>query len=188
MNTEVHIDLDKLEDDPALRAMVANILHTATAKQNMMTAENFRKYEIIFKLDGRTILGSDRFEQLCNEYYSQIDAYSPVQIVDSSNTVLFVLPAMFRKVNPVNFAGQAGMDINTAFINANNNEDSFGHKRKSYCDLYKRVITIAQNQSEKSKAVADAKRLSTAVTSKPDNVPIIPTETIENDDSTVEIL
>lgn len=167
--TDTFINFDKLIDSPEEAAKVHRILQQNLTQRNTMSFDDFKYYISIFQYDGRTKLGDDEYEKRCNDYFSRICPFDPVNILDDDDNILFTLPPVFKRTNPINYAGRVGVDIATAFINASASPDEFNHKKHKYCELYKQALDVAQNKEEQNKIQELSDKLTTAVLNKTQN-------------------
>ena len=82
-----------IENDKEELARLDNMLNSAVRARNTISTMEFKKFEPIFKLSGRDILGNEDYDELCREYFKRVSPYHPVYIVDNEGTVVLTLPS-----------------------------------------------------------------------------------------------
>lgn len=161
------IDIDKVYDSPEEAAKLMQVLHNERIQRNTMMYSDFKKYIPIFQYEGRTRLGPYAYDNLCNDYYTRICPFDPVTIVDDDGeTVLMQFPPMFSRTNPVNLSGPNGVDIATAFNNANASPDEFDKKKQYYAGLFAQALKAAQNPEQQKKIRELSEQLTNDVLNK----------------------
>lgn len=174
-----------LENDKEELARLDDMLNTAIRERNTISTMEFKKFEPIFKLSGRDILGNEDYDELCREYFKRVSPYHPVYIVDNEGTVVLTLPAIFNSVACVSDAGPAGCNAIDAFTNANEAADEFNVKKKTYTGYLSQIFdavqdpeTLQRRREEAAKHVEDFKALASNNTSSSDGeiIPYKPEE------------
>jgi len=145
-----------LENDPEELSRLNRVLDASIATRNTITLSEFKRYELIFKLDGRDILGNDNYDSLCREYFRRVTPYHPVYIVNNDDEVVLTLPAVFNSVSCVSDVGEAGCNAIVAFTNANEATDEFNIKKKTYTEYLSRIFDAAQDPEALQKKREDA--------------------------------
>lgn len=129
--------------------MVKAVLHQSRLANNIMTIEEFQRYVPLFQFSGKDQMPKEEYEDLSNEYANRICRFDPVYIVGDENEVLFTLPPVFNRTNPINMAGSTGTQYAQAFVNACFLPDEVSQeKRARYSEFYKQLYDIAQNNQE----------------------------------------
>ena len=140
---------DKLLEDPNGVELVKAILHQSRLQKNVISIEEFQRYIPLFQYSGKDQMTEDEYTDLSLEYANRICRFDPVYIVGDDNEVLFTLPPVFNRTNPINSAGVTGTQYAQAFVNACMLPDEVsGEKRAKYAEFYKQLYDIAQNNKE----------------------------------------
>lgn len=129
--------------------LVKTVLHQSRLAQNVMTIGEFQKYIPLFQYSGKDQMSEEAYADLSWEYTNRICRFDPVYIVGDDNEVLFTLPPVFNRTNPINSAGHTGAQYAQAFVNACMLPDEVSNeKRSKYSAFYKQLFDIAQNNQE----------------------------------------
>ena len=140
---------DKLIEDPNGVELVKAVLYQSRLQHNKISIEEFQKYIPLFQYSGKDQMSEDEYTDLSVEYANRICRFDPVYIVGDDNEVLFTLPPVFNRTNPINSAGYVGTQYAQAFVNACMLADEVsGEKRAKYSTFYKQLYDIAQNNQE----------------------------------------
>ncbi len=140
---------DQLMEAPDGVELVKAVLHQSRLQQNVMSIAEFQRYIPLFQYSGKDQMSEDEYTELSIEYSNRVCRFDPVHIVADDNEVLFTLPPVFNRTNPINAAGHAGTQYAQAFVNACMLADEVsGEKRAKYAEFYKQLYDIAQNNQE----------------------------------------
>lgn len=140
---------DQLMESEDGAELVRAVLHQSRLSQNVMHIGEFQKYIPLFQYGGKDQMSDDDYTDLSLEYANRICRFDPVYIVGDENEVLFTLPPVFNRTNPINAAGHTGAQYAQAFVNACLLPDEVSNeKRAKYGAAYKQLFDIAQNNQE----------------------------------------
>lgn len=146
------INFNKLiENDPEEVRRLEAVLDATVKTRNTMSIHEFDRYSIIFKLDGRAIIGDDEYDAICRDYFKKISVYHPVHIIADDGTEVLTLPAIFSSVSCVSDLGPDGSHAIDAFTNANEATDEFNIKKKLYTEHLSKMFSAAQDQEKKTR-------------------------------------
>lgn len=140
---------DQLMEAPDGVELVKAVLHQSRLQQNVMSIGEFQRYIPLFQYSGKDQMSEEDYTALSIEYADRVCRFDPVHIVGEENEVLFTLPPVFNRTNPINAAGHVGTQYAQAFVNACMLADEVsGEKRRKYSEFYKQLYDIAQNNQE----------------------------------------
>lgn len=140
---------DQLMESEEGVELVKAVLHQSRLAQNVMSIGEFQKYIPLFQYSGKDQMSEEAYSDLSWEYTNRICRFDPVYIVGDENEVLFTLPPVFNRTNPINAAGHTGAQYAQAFINACMLPDEVSNeKRAKYSAFYKQLFDIAQDNQE----------------------------------------
>lgn len=142
-------NFDQLMESEDGVEMVKAVLHQARLQNNVLTIDEFQRYVPLFQYSGKDTMSEEEYEELSLEYANRICRFDPVFIVGDEKEILFTLPPVFNRTNPINSAGPTGTQYAQAFVNACLLPDEVsGEKRKKYSAFYMQLFDIAQNNQE----------------------------------------
>ena len=152
---------DELMNDPNGVEKVKAVMHQARLSKNIMHISEFTKYIPLFQYSGKDTMSADEYEALSLEYANRICRFDPVRIVGDDNEILFELPPVFNRTNPINISGRRGEEFAQAFINVCMLPDEVSsEKRARYSEFYKQLFDIAQDNQAHVEKIKQAEEMS----------------------------
>ncbi len=147
-------DINFADTSPENQAHIRRILEVNKFKKNVMPLEEFTsKYMVLFRKDMIESRPPDLISEAIQDYFARIDQFHPVYVVRSTvassvqellsdDNLVYTLPPVFATFNPVNAAGDGGVNALQAFTNlaTMNLEDTFGHKQKAFGERVGAII------------------------------------------------
>ena len=188
-------DIDFRDQSPENQQRILQILNANKFKKNVMELSEFTtKYMVLFRKDLLESKPQYVVETAIRDYFARIDQFRPVYVVRSlaartveellsPSNLVYTLPPIFSTLNPVNAAGEGGVNAMQAFTNLAtlNLEDTFGHKQKAFGERVKAVIDAVNPQFR----LEEARRKAAALADKVPGVREAKTGVI---DATAEVI
>lgn len=164
MTEYLNIDFENIEHDNEEKEKLKQYFSRLTENRNNIYYSVFRKYEPLFRLDTTNDTQQDQYSELCAEYFTLINPYKEVRVLDdATGKVMMTLPAILNRTNSVDTLGKSGIDIDTAFSNANKIIDTFDSKKMKYSEIYKHVFHLAQDAAQVAKNREHARTIAAAI-------------------------
>lgn len=101
-------DLDRME----------KALAEQTIAKNRLTLEKFDEFSILYNTKWADYASEGEMDVIASKYRYTVDIYSPVTVVDSTDTVLFVLPPMFSRSPALNEGTDRSSELTNRFDKA----------------------------------------------------------------------